>query len=385
MSNDLSRVARLSVFYMFFAKGFVASAWVSRIPATQLRLGLSEGRFGLVLLAAALGVITTLAISGALVRRFGSRRVIFSANLLMTIVLPLLAVVNSALFLAVMLFLLGVSMGGSDVANNTQAGAIERTLQRPVMSAFHGGFSLGFLAGAALGSAMAGWGVPPLGHFTLAAAIGGGIALALTPMLLQDAPAVASAPAAVLRLPPRATWLLGLVTSLAIIGETSVGDWSGIYLRDAAGARPSQQPLAVAAFSLSMTIGRLAGDALTAKLSRAVLLRNAGLVAAAGLSLAVAVPQPAFVIAGYAAVGLGLSVVVPLTFSAAARLPDLPTGAGLAGVATLGYVGFLIGPPLIGAVADLSSLRIAIAGVALLFVVLAALGSSARVRSYLEP
>lgn len=384
MSNDLSRITRLSVFYMFFAKGFVAAAWVSRIPVTQLRLDLSEGRFGLVLLAAALGILTTLAVSGTLVQRFGSRRVIFGANLLMTIVLPLLAVVNSALLLAFMLFLFGVSMGGSDVANNTQAGTIERALQRPVMSAFHGGFSLGFLAGAALGSAMAGWGVPPLGHFVLAATIGGGIALALTPMLLQDAPEAGSTPAKALRLPPRVTWLLGLVASLAIIGETSVGDWSGIYLRDAAGARPSQQPLAVAAFSLSMTIGRFAGDALTAKLSRAALLRNAGLVAAGGLSLAVAVPQPAFVIAGYAVLGLGLSVVVPLTFSAATRLPDLPAGAGLAGVATLGYVGFLIGPPLIGAVADISSLRIAIAGVAFLFVLLAALGSSARVRRYLE-
>lgn len=361
------RMARWAVLAMFFANGALFANWLSRIPQIQANLAMSEGQLGLALMGLAVGVLTALSIAGGLIARFGSRAVTAVGGVLLCLLLPLLALMPNAVALGVNLFLFGAAMSTMDVAMNAQGVDVERVLGRSVMSSFHAAFSIGGFAGAAIGAVMAYLGIGPTLHFVMAGAAFLLLILLAAPRLLPVAPeSEPDLSDPVFRLPARALWPLGAVAFCSATGEGAIADWSAVYLKSVVGTTDSIAAIGFAAFSITMTGGRLLGDKLAMRFGGATLVRAGGVAASVGLLLAILLPQAAPVLLGFAAVGAGLSIVVPLAFSAAGNVPNLSAGVGIAGVATIGYAGFLAGPPAIGLVAEATSLRVAMLLVLLL-------------------
>lgn len=361
MKSFLSKNAsRLAVLAAFFTNGVLNATWVSRIPAVQNKLGLSEGALGLVLLGLSAGVLTALSLAGGLIARFGSSRVTLLGALGLCITLPLVALSNHVILLGVLLFAFGAAMSTMDVAMNEQAVLVERRAGRPLMSSFHAAFSVGGLVGALLGAGMASIStLTPFFHFCIVSLAFAGLMLWTFPRLIPVEPG-SKQEKAVFRLPERALWALGMIAFCGAIAEGSMSDWSAVYLTRVMHSDAAFAALGYAAFSLTMTIGRALGDALASAIKPVRVVRAGGLAAALGFLAAVLTNQPLVVLAGFALVGIGLANIIPLTFSAAGNKQGITPGAGIAGVASIGYAGFLAGPPLIGLIAEASSLRVSL-------------------------
>ncbi|MDX1415844.1 MAG: MFS transporter [Candidatus Promineifilaceae bacterium] len=356
---------RLSVLGAFFINGFLIATWVARIPAIQEKLNLSKGTLGLVLLGMGIGVLVALSLAGSLIARFSSRTVTLAASLAMCFFLPLLALMPSAPTLWIALFLFGVAISTMDVAMNDQAVLVEKEAGTPLMSTFHASFSIGALAGALFGAGIAWLSVEPLMHFILVAFLLGILTLLSARYLLRvkSVPGPGGSP---FRLPPRIVWPLGAIAFCAAIGEGAMADWSAVFLSQSLKTTAAMAALGFAAFSFTMTIGRLLGDRLAVSFGPESIVRIGGFLAGGGILAAIVTNEPIVVLIGFAAVGAGLANVIPLAFSAAGRLSQLPAGVGIAGVASIGYAGFLAGPPVIGLVAEGTSLRFALLIVAIL-------------------
>ena len=288
-------------------------------------------------------------------------------------VLPALAVDLVTLLLAVIV--VGAANGVLDIAMNAQGVAVERGLAKRLFSSLHAAFSFGALFGGAAAAAAASAGIEPLPHLAVNAAVAAAAALVLARGLVR----VEGTPGGPrFARPSRRLAALGVIAFCALLAEGSVYDWSGVYLSSEAGAAPGVAPLGLAAFSLTMGIGRLAGDAVAERAGSGTVVWAGALVGALGMALALARPLPAFAIVGFALLGAGLSVVFPLTLRAAGVHGD-GAGPALAAVSTVGYVGFLAGPPLIGLLADAAGLRAALALVSALCLVAALTARRGRV------
>jgi len=349
--------ARTAVTTIFFLNGAVFSSWYARLPAIQERLGLSEGAIGVALLGAPLGLLVTQPLVGALVAKRGSRPVVAAAPLyLAAVLLPALAVDARTLLLAVIA--VGAANGALDIAMNVQGLAVELVARRELFNSLHAAFSFGALAGATLASVLASAGVPPLPHLAGAAVLGAATAAIVSRSLLPDeGRADALAPRFVR--PSRPLAALGIVAFCALLAEGAVFDWSGIYLARVGEAEEGVAALGLAAFSLTMGVGRLFGDSVAARMGSPPTVLGGAVLASSGLILALGLTSPPWAIAGLATMGLGLSVVFPLTLRAAGSRDQLP-GPAVAAVSTLGYMGFLLGPPVIGLLAEVTGLRVAL-------------------------
>jgi MFS family permease len=360
--------ARTAVTGIFFLNGAAFSGWYARLPAIQDKLDLTPGQLGLALFAAPLGLLCAQPAVGAVVARRGSQPVVRLAPLFCcAIVLPALAVNLGTLALAVLV--VGATNGALDIAMNAQGVAVERAAGKRLFNSLHAAFSFGALAGAGVAAAAAAAGVAPLPHLAVSAGLCAGAALVLVRWLLPDS----GHPEA--RRLARPTWrlaALGAVAFAALLAEGSVFDWSGVFLARSTGAAAGVAPLGLAAFSLCMGLGRLGADGIAARVGSAATTRGGALIAGAGIGLAIALASPAAAVLGFALMGLGLSAVFPLALRAAGLDEDVP-GPALAAVSTVGYAGFLTGPPLIGALADAGSLRSALLLVPSLCLVAAAL------------
>jgi len=366
---------RASITGVFFLNGACFTAWYARVPAIQDQLDLTPGELGIALFGAPAGLLLAQPIAGALAVRHGSRPLVAAAPFyILAVILPALAVDLPTLLLAVTL--VGAANGVLDIAINTQGVAVERALGRRLFSSLHAALSFGALAGAGLAAVAAGAGVDPLPHLVVTAVVGALAAAVLARGLVRDEGSVEGPRFA---RPSRRLAALGAVAFCALLAEGSVFDWSGVYLSSEAGAAAGLAPLGLAAFSLTMGVGRLVGDQAAERIGGAAAVRGGALVAALGLGLALALPEPGPAIAGFAVMGIGLSVVFPLTLRAAG-VQDSAAGPALAAVSTVGYVGFLAGPPLIGLVADGSSLRSALLLVCALCVIAGLAGGRARIR-----
>jgi predicted MFS family arabinose efflux permease len=281
------------------------------------------------------------------------------------LILPLLALMTQPLTLWIALFAFGAALSSMDVAMNAQAVAVEHRANKPLMSSFHASFSIGGLVGALLGAGITALSGEPLAHFIFAAILFLVIMLVAARHLLVVS-GEKSDGGSLFRLPPRALWALGAIAFCTAIGEGSMADWSGVYLTQVIGTTAAFAALGFAAFSLAMTIGRLLGDRLATRFDSVRIVRFGGLITTIGMLAALFTSQPIVVLIGFAAVGAGLANIIPLAFSAAGNFPNIPSSAGIAGVATIGYAGFLAGPPLIGLVAEATTLRVALLLVALL-------------------
>ena len=372
------RAPRLAVLGVFFTNGVVIGTWVVRIPAIQQRLGLGEGLLGLALLGAAVGALVAMPLVGALVTRFGSRRVVGTAALLLSLSLIAPALASNMFLLVAALMLFGAANGGLDVSMNAQAVEVERGYGRPIMSSFHAAWSFGGLAGAALGGLLAFLGVDPMPHFS-AVAVLSAIAFvgAYRALLPSHADASEEGTPAFAR-PTRALFGLGIISFCVLLGEGAMGDWSAVYLNNTLGTGPGFAAAGYAAFSLSMAFGRLFGDGLTERLGSATLVRSCGALAALGLGTALAVGQPLVALIGFACAGAGFSIVFPAALSAAGRTEDMATGPALAAVSTAAYTGFLVGPPFIGFLAELTGLGYALYLVVALSIAVVVFGGAVK-------
>lgn len=370
----------MAVAALFFVNGAVLGNWVTRIPAIQSHLGLGSGALGVALLGLPLGLLLAGPLSGVLMARVGSQPVTRAAGLAYPLSLPLTALAGDRWALFVALLVVGISAGALDIAINTQAAAVERRYGRPIMAAFHGLFSLGGLAGAVLGGAIAAADLSPLPHFLIAGVLLAVVALlASRHLLAETAREVGRGPA--FAVPTRGLLVLGIIAFCALIGEGVIGDWSAIYLERTLGATAGLAAGGFAAFSLMMAIGRLTGDWLIRRLGPVRVVRLGGLLSAGGMGLALVTNHPPLGIAGFALAGAGFATIFPITVTAAAARPGhLSAGSAIAATATVGYSGILAGPPLIGFTAELTSLRTALGLIALLSLLMALLAPGAATK-----
>jgi predicted MFS family arabinose efflux permease len=385
MATDLSfppRAARQAVTVLFFMNGALFASWVSRIPALQVKLGLSHGTLGLALLGMATGALISMPLAGRFSSRHGSHRVCQVSAALYCLALPLLALAPNATAFMLALLAFGAAHGALDVAMNAQAVLVEKAYPKPIMASFHALFSLGGLAGAGLGGGFAAMGLSPEAHYALAAALLGGVGGWLAfPRLFQKAEKLPTlgqhaVEGALTSWGPekRRLLVLGTVAFCVMIGEGAMADWSAVFLREITGATEGVAAAGYAAFSIAMALGRFGGDRLSQHVGPVNLVRWSGFLAATGLTLALLGGHPVTALIGFAAVGAGFATVVPQVFSAAGNTPGVASGPAMATVTTLGYLGFLIGPPFIGLVAEWASLPLALATIiatSLLLMVLA--------------
>lgn len=369
--------ARWSISTVFLLNGAGIGVWAAHVPVVQARAQLGTGTLGLLLLSIAIGAMSAMPLSGWLSTRFGSRNVTLAAGLLFAATLACLMSITSEVLLFASAWAFGVANGTLDVAMNANAAEVEKARAIPTMSSFHAFFSLGGLAGAALGGVMirAGWGDGTGAQVQAAATV---LVLAALARLLMVPPrAVGHGPT--LRLPRGRLLYLGLLALLCMMVEGALVDWSAILLRHSTGVSAAAAAVGFSAFSITMTACRFAGDRVVARLGAVRVMAAGGALIFAGLALAASSNDLVVAAAGLALVGLGASNVIPVIFSAAANTPGTTADIGMASVATVGYTGFLMGPPAIGWVSAHSNIAVAVGLLSVAGLVLCA--SSAAVRA----
>jgi MFS family permease len=343
----------------FAANGFLFGSWVPRIPEVKHDLHLSSAELGLALLAPAVGAVLSMKVYGRASARFGSARLTRFSLVLFCAFAWLPGLAHNLPTLWLTLFVWGTAIGGLDVVMNAQGVTVEHAYERPVLSGFHAAWSLGSLAGALIGGACAGADFPIAAQQAILAAIVLVGVLLAGRAYLPDPPHHADAPAPGRRgMPELRLILLGIAGLFALLSEGAVADWSGVLLRDNLHAHPGEVGLAYAAFSTTMTAGRLAGDRVVHALGRARSIALLTAIGATGLAAGLAFDALPGAVIGFALLGIGLSVMVPVIFSTAAD--GAAPGPAIATVSTLGYTGFLVGPTAIGLIAEGTSVPFAL-------------------------
>ena len=362
--------ARRALGLVFLANGALFATWAVNIPGVRDRLHLSEAEVGLAVLAIGLGSLPTMPLTGGWTARFGSHRVTQLGVVLCMLSLLLPFVAPSLGTLVVALALLGAANGALDVAMNAQGVTVERRIARPIMSRLHASFSLGGVLGALLGTLLVGR-VPMLAHVGLVVVLTTLTGLWAGRQLLPDLPPSAdeTASASTMRGMGPAVLLLGALCFLGMLAEGANYDWAALYYRDVLGLSEGLSGIGYAAFVATMTLGRWFGDTLRQRLGDETTVRGGALLTALGLGVALLARDPLPVTLGFALSGLGLSNVVPVLYGVAGHAL---AGPGIARVATIGYTGFLLGPPAIGFIAQVVGLPAAL-GLALVGAALVAL------------
>ena len=413
--NDVARV-RAAVTVFFAVDGFIFASWAVRIPAVKAAVGASPAALGIALLGASGGAIATMMLTGALCRRLGSARVVVAGCAWLSLALLLPALARSAPALGLALIVFGIGYGGLNVAMNSLAVDVVAAARRPIMPSFHAAWSLGGLAGSALGG-LAAPALTPLAHFSLVCALGLVVAVACGRIILatplppaHETPGHEAAAADVrppgealpaegmareqvpngsglLLDPParpavprghagvwRTVLLLGVIALCSTYGEGAISDWGALHLHADLGAAAGLAAAGYASFALAEAAGRLAGSWLLARLGQTRVLVYGGLVTCVGMLAAALSPVLPLALFGFALAGLGVANAFPTAMS---RVGILAGPNGVATASTLGYAGFLLGPPIIGFLATGLSLRIALTTVSLLAILAIVLARAA--------
>ena len=370
------RRARAAVAACFFLNAVFYAGLVPRLPEVKAQLGLSSTALGTALAALPLGALLAGLSSAALIRRFGSGRVASYGLVLLGVVVWTVSVAPNWLGLAAALLVLGALDAVVDVAQNAHGLRVQRHYGRSIINAFHGVWSVGAVTGGLLGSAAAGLGVPLGAHLAASAVLFGAVAVVASRAVLPGRDEPDPVPGEHPRERPRrriavpALAVLGVLAACGAFVEDAGASWSALYLRTELAAGAATAGLGFVALSVAMTVGRLTGDRVVDRFGRRRVARAGGALTAVGMGLALALPSVPATLAGFALAGLGVATLIPAVYQAADELPGLPHGVGLAVINWLLRIGFLVSPPLIGALADATSLR-----VALLSVVLAGIGA----------
>ena len=356
---------RIATSVYFFISGLTFASWASRIPAIQTKLQLSEAGLGTVLFALPVGLMVSLPISGWLVSKHSSKVVLVAASILYPMLLIPVAIAPSVWLLAIALFMLGLISNLMNIAMNTQAISVEKFYGRSIMASFHGLWSVGGFAGAIVGTIAVSSNLSPIIHFCIVAIATALFSIAAFKYALP-AQSKEAGQSTKFAMPDKALWLLGSIAFCCLVCEGAMADWSGVYFTKVIEAPAAYTTLGYVAFTGTMAIGRFLGDGFVNRFGIKNTLAISGVLTALGLAIAVIFPTLIAATAGFLLVGFGVSSVVPIAYGVAGKSTGISPGVALATVSSIGFMGFLIGPPLIGFIAEASSLRLAFAIIAML-------------------
>jgi MFS family permease len=365
-----TKKARRASLLIFLVCGIGLSSWAPMVPFAKINLGLDDAALGLVLLSLGAGAILTMPFTGFLINKFGSRKVMLVAAVVIALCLPLLLQTVTAIQLSAALFIFGAAIGSIDVAMNSHAVLVQDRYGKHIMSSFHGMFSLGGLAGSIGLGFLIKLGLSPfiaaVSISVLLVLIAGSQYKNLFPKAEEK-----SVDSFSFSLPRGPVLILGLMCFVFFLAEGALLDWSAVFLQFNRNFDPSLSGLGYSVFSIAMAIMRLTGDKIVNRIGLSKIVFYGGLFAAAGYLIAVLVPWPGAALIGFALVGLGAANVVPVFFTAAGNIPNIPPSVSLPAVTTLGYMGQLAGPAMIGFIADYFSLPAALGFVGFLLLIVA--------------
>lgn len=353
---SLKRI-RIAVSLFYVGQGVAFASWASRIPEIKEHLHLSDAGFGALLLALPAGQLCTMPISAKLVSKFGSKKILSITAPLYVVALTNLGLANTELQLAAFLFLFGVIGNMCNISVNTQGIEAEKLFAKPIMTSFHGAWSLANFAGALIALLMINLKITPYYHYWIIAGLIWINVLVNYKNLVPGKYARAKRKPKFFRKPEGILLQLGIIGFCSMATEGAMFDWSGIYFEKIVHAPKSIIVLGYASFMIMMALGRFFGDAFIIKFGRKKALQISGLTASAGLFISVFFPYLPTATLGFMLVGLGVSGIVPTVYSIAGKNTKVSAGVALAMVSSISYLGFLMGPPLIGFVSGLFNLR----------------------------
>lgn len=360
----------------FLIAGLGMAAWAPLVPYAKERVGADNGTLGLLLLCLGFGSLIAMPVTGLLASRYGCRAVIVAASICLSFMIPVLAFVETPLQLALALAVFGASVGTVDVAVNIQAVMVEKDSGRSMMSGFHGLFSVGGIVGAGGVSLALAAGVPLAGVvYMVSGALMILLTVAYSGLITYGNAEQEKSPG--FAFPKGIVLVLGLLCFLTFMGEGAILDWSALFLVSNHGVDQALAGLAYTSFAVTMTIGRLLGDRIVTHLGGQRVVFFGALLAAGGFAMAFMANNHLLAMAGFALVGAGLSNTVPVFFTAAGRQSVMPASLAVASVTTLGYAGILLGPAMIGFIAQVWSLAFGIFLLAVFMLFVAIVGSLA--------
>ena len=369
----------MAIHAAFFTNGFILASWISRLPAVRSHVDASEPELGAALLAIAAGAVVAMPLTSRLCDRFGLRTVLTTAMIACTSTFVVATLMPTTVMLAAVLIVVGFGYGTWDVSMNAAAHDVEVAVNRPLMPRFHGAFSVGGLTGAGLGALAAALGLAVGAHLALAAVAVFVMASVTTRFL--PAATRARSPRVRESVPRRVITLrlvlLGLLTACTTLGEGAAADWGAIFLTDERNAEESVAAIGYAGFAGAMAVGRFSGTWVLSRISRVTALRVSGVVASMSVLALVAIESTAAGLVAMIGWGLGVALVFPAAMSAGAENSRRPA-QGIATVATIGYGGFLVGPPMIGFIAGAAGLEVGLFVVSMLLLLVVALAPAAR-------
>lgn len=360
------KATRLGLCLFFFSYGLCFSSWASRIPHIKNTLHLSDGELGSILLMLPAGQLFAMPFSGRLVAKYGSHKTIMVGIALYALALINIGFAVSPFHLFFSLFLFGVFGNMANISANTQAIGVEKMIGKPIMISFHGLWSVAGFTGAMIGILMLSNQVSLISHFCFIAAFVTCLIFIGRPFLVKGKSELKQSKKSFFAKPDSELIKLGAIGFCSMASEGAMFDWSGVYFQKVVNAPPGLIVLGYAAFMSTMAGGRFIGDSLIKKIGRKKLLQLSGFFIATGLAISIALPTLVFATIGFLIVGFGVSSVVPSVYSSAGKAQNISPSMALAAVSSISFLGFLLGPPLIGYISQISSLRYSFAAIALL-------------------
>lgn len=348
---------RLAVSMFYFGQGIAFASWASRIPDIKHSLNLSDGALGSILLALPLGQLCTMPISGRLVTRYGSKKILTITAPLYVLALSNLGLATASWHLAAFLFLFGVIGNMCNIAVNTQGVEAEKLFGRPIMTSFHGAWSIAGFSGALIGLLMVNLHIIPYYHFWIVVFLIWLNVFLNYKHLVPGKGAISEKKPKLFVKPEGVLLQLGIIGFCSMATEGAMFDWSGVYFKEIVKAPASLVILGYASFMVMMATGRFIGDKIIARLGRKRTIQFSGIVISTGMFLSVFFPFVVSATVGFMLVGLGVSSIVPTVYSVAGKNGKIAPGMAIAMVSSVSYLGFLMGPPLIGYISALSSLQ----------------------------
>jgi MFS family permease len=351
---------RLAMSLFYFGMGFCFATWASRIPDIKSYLGLSEGELGTILFALPLGQLSAMAFSGRIVTRFGSRNVLLSAMPFYAFCLTFIGLAEQPWQLALTLYLFGICANFSNIAINTQGVYTEQIFKKPIMGSFHGSWSLAGFCGALVALVMVKFNLTPYQHFLIVFGIAILIIIINYRFLVKVKPIIkkeTDVKNSRFKMPEKSLIWLGIIGFCCMASEGIMFDWSGVYFKDIVKAPGALVILGYTSFMITMASGRFLSDILVRKFGTRKILIISGITISFGLYTAVIFPFLIPSTIAFMLVGFGVSNVIPIIYSTTGRTAKIPTGIALTIVSGISFLGFLMGPPIIGHIAELTSLR----------------------------
>jgi MFS family permease len=347
---------------VFATQGLLFASWTAHIPLVKERLHMGDADLGMALFGAPIGSLAAMLVTGWLLPRLGSRRMVQLCLAGYCATGWTVGLANSSLTLFAALLLWGAFQGSLDVSMNAQAVFVERRFGRPIMSGFHATWSIGAFIGVAIGAYAVSAEIPLLLQLVVLGAFVAVAAGLATRVMIPDPPHHEEGHTA----GGLAVWVhpvvlaLGAIVLAGMLCEGAVADWSAVYLHESLGAAPGLAALGYAGFSAVMVAQRLAGDRLLARFDARAMLPILAAIATGGMTAGLVVGSPLPALVGFASLGLGVALVIPAAFTAAGRLPGIHAGSAVAAVSAIGWIGFIAGPPLIGHIAEAVTLPVAL-------------------------